>query len=171
MKRITGWVVRVTPFVIHTHSHGSILRLEQRERQRGTQKEPEPTQELIKHKSSFMCLADCRRDMQYTQPVTSITLLLLQNVVFSPSAFGHVKPLVDWKGENIQYDWLPLLFSPFCCYGWHIPSIDAIPTLWNCHWFSPYPATISSPSLSLFQLSLIDSLHVFVSAPFALTSI
>lgn len=63
------------------------------------------------------------------QQMTSVALLLLQNIIFSPSVLRRVKPLVQRKGEKVWHNWLPLLFSPFCCYGWHILSTGAIPTL------------------------------------------
>lgn len=98
-----------------------------------------------------------------------------RNDVFSPSAFGRVKPLVQRKGARVRCDWLLCLFPPFCCYGWHIPSIDAIPTLSQLPLVPPPDISYSiilAPALSLcFKVSFIDSLHFFVSTPLAHTSV
>lgn len=98
-----------------------------------------------------------------------------RNDVFSPSAFGRVKPLVQRKGARVRYDWLLCLFSPLLLlwvthsFYWCNTNIVAIA--------SGAPPDISysiilAPALSLcFKVSFIDSLHFFVSTPLAHTSV
>lgn len=109
------------------------------------------------------------------------TLLLLRNMVFSPSASGRVKPLVQKHWDKVQYDWLTPFFLPlFVAMG--DPSSDAIPTLSQLPLFTPpntHPppssySIISSPSLffvltlphwflfvSLSSLHLLSPLSIF----------
>lgn len=49
--------------------------------------------------------------MKYMHLVTSITLLLLKNAVFSPSALAVSSHWFRGR-ERVKYDWLPFLFSP-----------------------------------------------------------
>lgn len=77
------------------------------------------------------------------------------NMTSEPSAFGRVKPLLQRNTQNVWSDWLPFLFPLFCCYGWHILSIDAISTLSQLplptlHPTPPSYSIISSLSFPLF---------------------
>lgn len=108
------------------------------------------------------------------------TLLLLRNMVFSPSASGRVKPLVQKHWDKVQYDWLTPFFLPlFVAMGDAFLLLMQYQHCRNCHCLPPqHPPTpiqlqynlISIPFLCFNSPSLIP-LCFFVFAPLALTSV
>lgn len=108
------------------------------------------------------------------------TLLLLRNMVFSPSASGRVKPLVQKHWDKVQYDWLTPFFLPlFVAMGDAFLLLMQYQHCRNCHCLPlQHPPTpiqlqynlISIPFLCFNSPSLIP-LRFFVFAPLALTSV